>query len=132
MGRAVVHIRSQADRNLITNWTERVPDGTRVEFKGTRRSNDQNSKLWAGLTDIAVQVEWHGQRLTTNEWKLVFLDALKRELKIVPNLDGDGFVNVGRSSSDLSKQEFSDLLELIAAFGARHGVIFHDPLEMHS
>ena len=47
-----------------------------------------------------------------------FLDGLKRELRVVPNLDGTSFVNLGRSSSDLTKQEMSDLIELIAAFGA--------------
>jgi hypothetical protein len=44
----------------------------------------------------------------------------------VPNIDGTGFVNLGRSSSDLSKQEFIDLIELITAFGAQHGVVFSD------
>jgi hypothetical protein len=47
----------------------------------------------------------------------------------VPNLDGDGFVNLGRSSSDLSKEEFSDLLALIEAWGAKHHVQFNDPKE---
>jgi len=41
-----------------------------------------------------------------------------------PNMDGNGFVDLGRSSSDLTKDEFSDLMELIAEFGARHGVLF--------
>jgi hypothetical protein len=36
-------------------------------------------------------------------------------------------VNIsGTSSSDLSKSEMSDLMEIIAEFGARHGVVFHD------
>ncbi len=48
---------------------------------------------------------------------------------MVPNLDGTGFVNLGRSSSDLSKSEMSDLIELIHAFGANHGVKFQDDAE---
>jgi hypothetical protein len=35
-------------------------------------------------------------------------------------------VSLGRSSSDLSKEEMSDLLTIIEAFGANHGVVFHD------
>jgi hypothetical protein len=85
--------------------------------------------MWAMLTDIATQLPWHGVKLTPEDWKLVFLDALKRELRMVPNIDGTGFVNLGRSSSDLSKEEMSDLFELIHAFGAKHGVTFHDPME---
>jgi hypothetical protein len=65
-------------------------------------------------------------KLTADDYKLVFLDALKRELRVVPNLDGTGFVNLGRSSSDLTKQEMGDLLELIREFGARHNVRFID------
>ena len=78
------------------------------------------------LTDIASQLKWHGQKLTTDDWKLVFLDALKREVRAVPAISGVGWVQLGRSSSDLSKAEMSDLMELIAAFGAEHGVVFHD------
>lgn len=78
------------------------------------------------LTEVATQVEWHGKRLTPDDWKLIFLDALKRELQLAPNIDGTGFVNLGRSSSNLSKAEFGDLLELITIFGANHGVNFRD------
>ena len=81
------------------------------------------------LTDVATQLPWHGQKLLAEDWKFIFLDGLKRELRIVPNMDGTGFVNLGRSSSDLSKAEMSDLMELIAAFGATHGVVFHEPAE---
>jgi hypothetical protein len=81
------------------------------------------------LSEVAQQVPWHGMRLSAADYKLIFLDALKKELRIVPNLDGDGFVNLGRSSSDLSKEEFSDLLALIEAWGATHNVQFNDPKE---
>lgn len=126
MSRALITIHGRADRERAIKWIGQVKAGTRVEFKDPKRSNDQNSKLWAMLTDVASQLAWHGQRLTPDDWKLVFLDALKREMRIVPNIDGNGFVNLGRSSSNLSKADFGDLLELIAAFGAQHGVQFHD------
>jgi hypothetical protein len=83
--------------------------------------------MWAMLTDVAMQLNWHGISLTPDDWKLVFLDALKREARFVPNIDGAGFVNLGRSSSDLSKEEMSELIELIFAFGAQHGVKFNEP-----
>ena len=59
---------------------------------------------------------------------MVFLDGLKGEIRTVPNLDGNGFVSL-RRSSDLSKAEMGDLMELIAAFGAEHGVEFGDHQE---
>lgn len=126
MSRAVVIIQSQADRQRVATWAEKAPAGTRVEFKATKRSLPQNDRMWAMLTDIAQQLTWHGIKLTPGQWKLVFLDALKRELNAVPNIDGTGFVNIGTSSSDLSKSEMSDMMEIMSAFGAQHDVKFHD------
>lgn len=127
MSRALITIKGAADRLLAIRWIEQVPNGTRVEFKAAKRTVDQNSKLWASLTDVSVQLKWHGQHLRPDDWKLLFIDALKRELRIVPNIDGTGFVNLSRSSADLSKDEMSQLIELIVAFGAQHNVVFHDP-----
>lgn len=129
MSRALLILDGPAARAKATTWIAKAPAGTRLEFKASKRSLDQNSKLWACLTDVAIQLPWHGLKLTPDDWKLVFLDALKREVRLVPNLEGTGFVNIGRSSSDLSKNEMSQLIDLIAEFGARHGVKFHDTQE---
>jgi hypothetical protein len=126
MSRALITINGPVDRRRATAWIAQAPVGTRVEMKAAKRSLPQNDRMWAMLTDLAQQVPWHGMKLRPDDFKLMFLDALKREARVVPNLDGTGFVNLGRSSSDLSKAEMSDLIELIAEFGARHGVVFHD------
>jgi hypothetical protein len=129
MSRAVLILHRQSDRDRASAWVRSAPWGTRITFQEAKRSSDQNAKMWAMLTEVARQVQWHGQRLSADDWKLVFLAALKAELRIVPNLDGTGFVQLGRSSSDLSVSEMADLLDLIAAFGARQGVVFADQLE---
>ena len=126
MGRATVIIRSPSDRAQVATWAVKAPLGTRVEFKASKRTLPQNDRMWAMLTDVATQLEWHDQRLSPDDWKLIFLDALKREVRTVPALEGDGVVNLGRSSSDLSKDEMSDMIELIFKFGAEHGVAFQD------
>jgi len=126
MSRVIVTLNSNADRRKASDWVYSAPPATRVEFKQAKRTIDQNAKLWAMLTDIAEQVTWHGLKLRTGDWKLIFLDALKREMRVVPNIDGNGFVSLSVSSSDLSKGEFADLLEIIAAFGVQHNVEFKD------
>lgn len=128
MSRALITVQQDGDRQRAARWVMQAPPGTRVEFKAPKRTLPQNDRLWAMLTDVATQLSWHGVKLAPDDWKLIFLDALKRELRMVPNIDGTGFVNLGRSSSDLSKEEMSDLFELIHAFGAKHGVVFHDPV----
>lgn len=129
VSKALVTIRGKADRERASKWVGLAPFGTRIEFRAPKRSLPQNDRLWACLSDIATQTTWHGVRLSTEDWKLIFMDALNREMRIVPNLEGNGFVNLGRSSSNLSKAEMSDLLELIMAWGAQNAIVFHDSEE---
>lgn len=133
MSRALVTLYSRHDRERVQDLIWKAPSGTRVEIKAAQRSLDQNSKMWACLTDVASQLPWHGKKLRPDDWKLIFIDALKRSngevLSIVPNTDGTGFVNLSTSSADLSKGEMADLIEVILEFGARHGVTFNDMQE---
>lgn len=127
MSRALLVLNSGYERQRASNWIAKAPDGTRVEFKGPKRTLPQNDRFWAMLTDVSTQLPWHGLKLSPDDWKLIFMDGLKREVRMAPNIDGTGFVNLGRSSSDLSTTEMSDLMELIASFGSSHGVAFHEP-----
>lgn len=130
MSRHHVILMNDRLRNTAVDYVRRAPAGTRLEFKGPKRSSNQNAKLWACLSDIARDVKWQGKIMTADSWKLMFLDALKRaraeELHIVPNLDNTGFVNLSTSSSDLPKEEMADLITLVIAFGDRQGVEFSE------
>lgn len=136
MSRALLVLDTDFQRQKAVDWCWSLKDGTRVEFKAPKRTDSQNDKMWAMLTEVSVQLKWHGIKLTPDDWKLQFLDALRRahgdQIRVVPNTDNTGFVNLGTSSSDLSKEEMSDLIELIFKFGAEHGVEFHDPHEPQS
>lgn len=125
MTRAMITIEGRPDRDKAIRWIEAAPVGCRIEFKAEKRSIDQNSAMWAMLTDVSKSVVWHGRKLTPADWKDVFTASLKRA-QIVPNIDGDGFVQIGLHTSDLTKEEMSNLLELIGAFGAQHNVPFKD------
>ena len=129
MSRYLVTLASSADRAKAMRILAAAPDGARVEIKATKRTLPQNDRLWAMLSDFALQLPWHGKKLTPTDWKLIFLDALRREAGLVPNIDGTGFVNIGRSSSDLSKEEMSTMIDLMTEFGVRHGVVFGDQAE---
>ena len=122
MSRALIILDKPAERQRAARWCATAEKGTRLTFQQPKRSTAQNARFWAMLTEVARQVEWHGIKLAADDWRLIFLDALKRETRMAPNLDGTGFVNLGRSSSDLSKAEFSDLFLIIEAFAAREGV----------
>jgi len=121
-----ITIKSELQRREAMTLLDRIPaNGTHsVTFKETSiRNLEQNAALWAHLSEISRQVVWYGNKLTAEEWKIVFTAALKKS-KIVPDLDGSGFVSIGASTSKMTVREFSELLELIMAFGSEHNVKF--------
>jgi hypothetical protein len=128
MGRALVVIKHEADRNLICRWAQspELPVGTRVEFKKPKRSLPQNDRMWAMLTDIAQQKEHCGRKYTPDQWKVLFMHACGREVQFLPALDNKTFVPWGQSSSDLSIAEMTDLIEFMLVWGFENGVVFRD------
>lgn len=96
-----------------------------LELRPEVRSDAQNRRMWAMLRDISQQVDWHGNKLSEDEWKDVFTAAIKRQ-KVVPGLDG-GFVVCGTRTSKMTKSEMGELQDLIEAFGAQNEVQFSAP-----
>ena len=117
----------QAHKAMATAWLHCKPwlvAGHKLvlEVRKDTRSNEQNRRLWSLLSDLAHQVNWHGNKLTADEWKCVMSASLKRQ-KVVPGLDG-GFVVLGQSTSKMTRAEMAELQELIEAFGAQQNVRF--------
>lgn len=125
MPRAVVEIKATADRNLIARWARDVPDGTTVEFRAPRRSLDQNALMWSLLQQISKQVDWYGQKLSSEDWKDVLTASLRRT-RVVPGIDAGTFVPLGMRTSQMTKEEIGELIELIYAFGAERSVHFRE------
>jgi hypothetical protein len=98
-----------------------------LEIKPEKRSDPQNRRMWAMLTDVSKQVDWYGQKMTPEDWKTMFTAALKRE-RVVPGING-GFVVLGQSTSKMTKAEMCELQELIEAFSAERGVMLGVDME---
>ena len=111
-------------RHGVAKFALAAPAGWHVTFRPPTRSLDQNARMWAMLGDVSKQVEWYGKKLSPDAWKCVFSASLKKQ-DVVPGLHGD-FVVIGRSTSAMTIREMSDLMELMAAFGAERGVRFTD------
>jgi hypothetical protein len=84
--------------------------------------------MWAMLGEVSRQVDWYGKRLTPEAWKCVFSASLKKQ-DVVPGLNGD-FVVIGQSTSQMTVREMTDLMELMAAFGAERGVRWSEQEEV--
>lgn len=116
-------------RKRAHDFIDRAPKETRVIFQGPRRTNQQSDKMWAMLGEVSEQAMHHGRKYDSETWKAIFMSALGQETRFVPNLDGTGLIPIGHRSSELSKEEMSELIELIYSAGAERGVVFHDPAE---
>lgn len=103
----------------------KADDGWIVKISEPTRNLEQNALLWKLLGDIAKQVPWHGIKLSAEEYKDLLSAGLVKS-RVVPNIDGSGFVILGQRTSKMTKGEFSQLLELVMAFGAEHGVEFKE------
>lgn len=133
MSKAVLILRSKAEREQAKAWIDKAPTHTSVEFRKPRRSLPQNDRMWAMLTDVAEHFNarggYHGLRLTPTDFKDVFSASLQREVRQAPSLDGTSMVLLGRRTSDMDVGEMADLITLIEAFGAAQGVVFKEKVD---
>lgn len=125
MTREIVQIKGAEDRHKIARWAQGVPLGTTVEFRAPRRSNDANAMMWSLLTQLSQQVEWYGQKLSPEDWKDLCSASLRR-YNVVPGLDPGTVVPLGMRTSQMTKEEMSNLIELIFSVGAERGVKFRE------
>lgn len=122
MSRALLVLVNDQIRARALHWVKIAPVGTRLELKKPKRSLEQNALMWVLLTQVADQLEWHGQKYSADDWKDFVLHSLRRA-RWMPGEDG-GMIPIGLRTSDLSKEEMTELIELLLAFGAQHGVDF--------
>ena len=89
------------------------------------RTDEQNKKLWACISEIQRQVPEMAP-YSAADIKLRFMHALGMEMRFLPAIEGQGMFPVGMRSSQLTVEQFSALLELLHAYAARNGVDFDD------
>jgi hypothetical protein len=100
-----------------------APDGMWCKIYEPTRSDRQNAKLHAELTELIEQVPAMSE-YSIEDVKLIFMNALRGEMKFLPCLDGRGQFPVGQKSSHLSKAQFAGLIELVHKYAAENGVVF--------
>lgn len=117
-------------RRLAAECVMQAPEGFIVTVQEPTRTLDQNAALHAALTDIARQIEWHGERMDVEDWKRLMCAAWARaerqSVTMVPALDGQGFDVLYRRTSRMTKKEVSSLLDYLHAWGTEQGVRWSD------
>lgn len=125
MTRRTVFLATKAARQRAKALIDSADGDMVMKLGKVTRSDEQNKKLWPMLNDIRQQVP--GALQNPEHLKLQFLNALGVELTFLPELEGEGMFPVGLRSSTLTVEQFSGLIELLYAFGAKHGVEWSDP-----
>lgn len=116
-----VFLIGDTQRQYAKNLIDKAPANYVMRMGEATRSDIQNRKMWPMIADLQRQVPEFAT-FSAEDMKLRFLNALGTELRFLPSLEGAGMFPVGQSSSMLTKSQFSALIELIYAIGAKHEV----------
>jgi hypothetical protein len=122
-----VILHGPSQRSFAKNLIDRAPINAVLTIREANRSTDQNSKLWAMLSDIS-RAKPAGRMHTPEVWKCLFMHACGHATQFEMGLNDQPFPT-GFSSSRLSKAQMSDLIEFILSWCAEQGVVLTDPEE---
>lgn len=122
---ATLILRNEHIKQTAHKWVNAAPPDTVVKFYKPKRTISQNDKMWAMLTEVSTQADLHGVRHNPDGWKIIFMDSLGYETKFILGMNHNP-IPAGFKSSKLSKDQMSDMIELMYMFGANNDVVFND------
>jgi hypothetical protein len=98
------------------------------------RNLNQNALLHSLCGQIAKQRQWAGQKLDTEGWKRLVVDAWARETgrspgKVVPSLDWQSVVVLNISTRKLGKRDFAELVDWLLAWCDQEDIKISAPAE---
>jgi hypothetical protein len=100
-----------------------------LEIKAANKSREQEKLYHAMIEEIANQAQHLGAKWDAEDWKRLLLNEFAKQInlpqgRIVPSLDGSSIVQLGLQSRKLTKEQASEFVEFLYAWGAEHGVTF--------
>lgn len=113
-------LRGAMQREFAKLLIDKAPADAVVKISEAKRTDDQNAKMWAMLSDIS-RAKPEGRSHIPEVWKCIFMAALGHETIFETGLDNRPFP-IGFRTSKLTKAQMSDLIEFIYAYGAQHNV----------
>lgn len=124
----------QATSLMQTIWPkvkEAIKSGKHLslEIKAVNKSREQEEKYHAMIGDIAKQANHLGSKWDSESWKRFLLwqfakDTNTNQGQIVPSLDGTGIVQLGLQSRSFTKEQASEFVEWLHAWGADNGITY--------
>jgi len=126
---------SQAKALMVTLWPKvltaiNVGKPLVMEIKAANKSREQEEKYHAMISEIATQAQHMGSKWDAESWKRLLVDQFIKDMnglgasKIIPSLDGEGIIQLGFQTRKFTKEQASEFVEWLHAWGAEHGVTF--------
>jgi hypothetical protein len=117
-------------RDYAHQCIDSAPLNWMVTFQEQIKKREQEEKYHAQIGDIAKQCKFMGQKFDREDWKRMLIDAFARVKaeegepikgwgRIIPSLDGTGFVQLGVQSRGFGKSLASEFIEHLYAFGSQ-------------
>lgn len=120
-----VYLRGSDTRGVAARLIRALRFGWIMSIAKPNRTQEQNDKLWAMLTDLS-HAKPEGRKCTPDDWKCLVMNACGHDVQFMEGLDGKPFPT-GFRSSRLTIGQMSDLIEWIYAYGADNGVQWSEP-----
>lgn len=102
------------DRSRVMHAISIAPDGLVVEIREQSRTLDQNAKYWATIHDISDHIRIDGKQYLPQVWHTYFKERFLPS-KII-ELPYGHVTEVEPSTTDLTKEEFSEFVESVIQF----------------
>ena len=100
-------------QELIARVTAMLADGP-VQVKlspANKRSLQANKLMWVKLNELERTRKWHGRKLAASNWKHLITAGMEQKV-VVPNIAGDGFVILGKATSNMTVKQMNQVIEM--------------------
>lgn len=122
-------------RRLALEAVRTAEQGMVVTIRKPNRSRDQQAIFHALCDDIAkANPVYAGIHMDAADWKALLIlshaTATKGEggkLRLVPDLEGEGYVQMRESEARMSVARSSSLIAYTEAWAVKHGVVLRAP-----
>ena len=103
-----------------------------LDIRPASKTREQEKKYHSMIGDIAKQAQHLGSKWDAESWKRLLVDQFCRENdiktgSIIPNLSGDGIVQLGFQTRNFTKEQAIEFVEWLTAWAAQNGVELHEP-----
>ena len=110
---AITIIDGRDIEQLSQQLAEMVKDGP-VQVKlspASKRSLQANKLMWVKLNELERTRKWHGRKLAASNWKHLITAGMEQKV-VVPNIAGDGFVILGKATSNMTVKQMNQVIEM--------------------